>query len=139
MVREVVAFAFGNSGAVRSSSKRMQGTPRRPSSMASTRPAGPPPTIRTSGFAGIRAVPVRGLGADAGAGSGGGGRLGPVCLLVFATPFARDVVELVDHVGQLPAARGKLVGDLGRNGRLVVADDDLGLLQHPQALGQHLG
>ncbi|MNI17113.1 hypothetical protein D3C73_704730 [compost metagenome] len=50
MVREVEALALGKVGGVGSSSKRMQGTPHRPSSNASTRPAGPPPTINTRVF-----------------------------------------------------------------------------------------
>src|SRR6266850_7385774 len=47
MVREVVAFAFGRVGEVESSSRRTQGTPRRPSSIARISPAGPPPTMTT--------------------------------------------------------------------------------------------
>src|SRR5882672_4741191 len=63
MVREVVALALGSVGGVASSSRRTQGTPRRPSSIARIRPDGPPPTIATL----VRAISlVRGEGSDGG-------------------------------------------------------------------------
>jgi hypothetical protein len=48
MVREEVALALGNSGASGARSSSVQGMSRQPSSMASMRPAGPPPMIATS-------------------------------------------------------------------------------------------
>src|SRR4029078_7659833 len=48
MVRAWVALAAGNRAGETFSSSRMQGTLRRPSSIASTSPQGPPPTMMTA-------------------------------------------------------------------------------------------
>src|SRR4029079_16669028 len=65
MVRTFTSFIFGVTMVPSPCSTSRHGTPRQPSSPASARPTGPPPTIRTGTFcirAGVRVVDLARIG-----------------------------------------------------------------------------
>lgn len=57
----------------------------------------------------------------------------------FALPFSREPLELMQHLLDILHAVGDAVGDGGRDGRLVVAENKPCLFQGAQPFGENAG